>query len=134
MRVVLVLVALVSCSSDDSVYAIENSDRAVVLSVVYDVAATASARSHGLRGRSELSKSQGLLLQWPEEVEACITNSGVAFPIDVVFLDESECVVGIESFGSGDGAVICYQAVASVLEVSLGVAVAVMAGDCRVAP
>lgn len=53
-------------------------------------------RREGLRLHGPLSEDQALLLRFPKEGEACITNRGVPFPIDLVYLGADRRVTATE--------------------------------------
>ncbi|MFK8003936.1 MAG: DUF192 domain-containing protein, partial [Polyangiales bacterium] len=98
-----------------------------VLSVEVDLAESEDARRSGLRDYSSLSPEQGLLLVFPGVSEVCITNRGVAFAIDAVFVEAGR-VSAVESFGAEEDSLRCHRA-DEVLEVVAGVASRVRVGD-----
>ncbi|MFT5352896.1 MAG: uncharacterized membrane protein (UPF0127 family) [Polyangiales bacterium] len=97
------------------------------LSVELDLAETEEERRTGLRAYASLSPEQGLLLVFPGPSEVCITNAGVAFGIDAVFVDAGD-VTAVESFAAGEATPRCQRA-DEVLEVAVGVASRVEVGD-----
>ena len=118
------LVATAACGDD--VVTIRDGE-AVVLEVEVGRAVTAAERMEGLAGRS-LGPGEGLLLVFPFEDEVCIANGDVAFPIDVLFIEEDATVGALErGFPAGDGVPRCATA-RWVLEVPAGDAAAVTAG------
>jgi uncharacterized membrane protein (UPF0127 family) len=84
-----------------------------------EVARTAAERATGLKGRSQLAPNEGLLLSFPLEGEACISNEEVTFPIDVYFVNQGGLVVAQHSFSSLDQDIACRNAVKWVLEVAM---------------
>lgn len=95
-------------------------------------AESADDRRRGLIGRA-LAEDAGLLLVFPVEGEVCITNEGVAFPIDVAWLDAAGTVTALERALPADApGPWCHAPAAFVLEVHAGVADAVVVGDQRV--
>lgn len=57
-------------------------------------ARTEEERTRGLRDYDPLSDDAALLIYFPATGEACITNAGVDYPIDIVFLGEDRHVLG----------------------------------------
>jgi uncharacterized membrane protein (UPF0127 family) len=60
------------------------------------VVETELAREEGLRSFGPLGPDQGLLLSFPRTGDVCISNRGVGFPIDVVYLSATRQVIGTE--------------------------------------
>ncbi len=50
----------------------------------------------GLRLHGPLAENEALLLVFPKETRVCITNTGVPFPIDVVYLSATRHVIATE--------------------------------------
>lgn len=99
------------------------------LEVCASIAATDAAREQGLAGLSGLSEGDGLLIVFPVEGEACITNAPVGFAIDAVFTSDSGEVVAVErGVPAEDEAARCADPVRRVLEVAEGVASEVEVG------
>jgi uncharacterized membrane protein (UPF0127 family) len=72
-------------------------------------------------GKETLDPEDGLLLFFPVEDEICIHNQGVAFPLDVVFIDDEETVVEIvRDLPAGAADAICVAQTRYVLEISAG--------------
>jgi len=53
-------------------------------------------RQEGLRLHGPLAEDEALLLVFPKETRVCITNTGVPFPIDIVYLSATRQVIAIE--------------------------------------
>lgn len=105
---------------------LEGLGSARLASFCADVAATAEARRTGLRGRAPLGPDEALLLVYPVEDPGgvCIRNTGVAFPIDALFVDARGMVVRRElGVPANDPTVRCSEAPTDrVLEVAAGAA------------
>lgn len=97
------------------------------LRVVLELAEDEAARSRGLRGYASLAPDQGLLLVFPGPSEVCITNEGVVFGIDAVFVEAGR-VTAVETFEAEEGALRCHRA-DEVLELAAGVAAEVNVND-----
>lgn len=108
-------------------------DGSARLAVRVEIARTEVERRTGLSDRDALAVGEGLVIEFPLEGEACITNAPVVFPIDVVFADETGAVVAVErALAAGDPGSYCYTPVRRALEVSAGVAAEVAIGDALV--
>lgn len=125
MRAAVFALGLVACESGAA--AVVERDGARVAEFAVDVAETADARREGLRGYDSLAPGVGLWIAFPVEDEVCITNEGVGFAIDAVYV-AGGAVTAIESFGAGEAALRCARADA-VLEVAGGEAGAIVIGD-----
>ena len=105
-------------------------DGAERLHACASLAETAPERRRGLKDRESLGPNEGLLIVFPTEGEVCIENGGVAFAIDVVYLDASGEVVAVErDVPAGDDTARCHDPVQRVLELPAGAAGAVAEGD-----
>ena len=100
----LVLCALDGCATP--LYAAIIGGGESKLRVAVDLAETEDARRQGLRSYSSLSPDQGLALVFPGPSEVCITNEGVSFAIDAVFVEAGQ-VTAVESFAAGVSARRC---------------------------
>lgn len=113
-----------------SVRVVRPGASAPLVSVCAQVARTEAERTQGLSGRSRLAASEGLLLEFPVEGEACIVNGPVTFGIDVVFANDRGDVVALErAVAAGDATPRCHPGVRRVLEIAEGVADSVAVGD-----
>jgi uncharacterized membrane protein (UPF0127 family) len=97
-------------------------------------ARTEDERRRGLSGRRSLGSRHGLpaglLLEFPLEGEACITNAPVSFAIDVVFAARDGTIVRVDrDVAPGDPTARCAGRTYSVLEAEAGVLEAVEVGD-----
>jgi len=68
----------------------------VQLELAITIADTEHTRQEGLRLHGPLGDGEALLLVFPNEGTVCITNAGVPFPIDVVFVSSSGLVAAVE--------------------------------------
>lgn len=85
------------------------------------VADTEFAREEGLRTFGPLGPDQGLLLSFPRTGDICISNSGVGFPIDVVYLSATRQVIGTErNIPAEAPGPFCREAVQMALELQGG--------------
>lgn len=73
-----------------------DSDGNVRLEVMLAIADTEHTRQEGLRLHGPLAPEEGLLLVFPTEGTVCITNAGVPFAIDVVYLSATGLVTATE--------------------------------------
>ncbi len=135
LAVQLALVALVmlvgcetSVSCDDVLVRSEGGED--TLRVCVDRARTADERRVGLTGYAALAADAGLLLVFPLTGEVCISQAFVAFPIDVLFIDEEQKVVQVAAnVAAGSEDLICVDRVRYVLEVAATAARNVSVGD-----
>ena len=68
----------------------------VQLELEITLAETEYERREGLRLRGPLAANEALLLVFPKETRVCISNLGVPFPIDVVYLSATRQVIATE--------------------------------------
>ena len=68
----------------------------VQLELEITLAETEYERQEGLRLRGPLAANEALLLVFPKESRVCISNLGVPFPIDVVYLSATRQVIATE--------------------------------------
>jgi uncharacterized membrane protein (UPF0127 family) len=123
----VVVVALSGCWCEDEVTITRSGTTLVRVCVV--VADDADERLDGLRGRDTLSAGEGMLLVFPAVDDVCLTNEGVAFAIDAVFVDDSETVTTRTTLARDSADLSCAADTQMVLEVAEGVAREVRAGD-----
>jgi len=64
--------------------------------LVVELAVSPAERSRGLMFRDELPAEQGMLLVFPDTGFRSIWMKNVRFPLDLIWLDSSDCVVHIE--------------------------------------
>jgi uncharacterized membrane protein (UPF0127 family) len=63
-----------------------DADGNVQLELEIAIAETEYERQEGLRLHGPLAKNEALLLIFPKEAQVCITNTGVPFPIHVLYI------------------------------------------------
>jgi uncharacterized membrane protein (UPF0127 family) len=68
----------------------------VQLELEIAIAETEYERQEGLRLHGPLAENEALLLVFPGETRVCITNAGVPFPIDVLYLSATRQVIATE--------------------------------------
>ncbi len=97
-----------------------DAEGGVVLELEIAVADTEEARREGLRLHGPLGADEGLLLVFPVEGLVCITNAGVPFPIDVLYVNASGVVTAAEpGLAPDEPGPFCHRA-AMVLELPGG--------------
>ena len=89
----------------------------VLLEVAIRVAETEDALREGLRLYPPLAQDEGLLLLFPVETTICITNTGVPYPIDVVYASADRQVIAVETIPADAPGPYCHAQVAMALEV-----------------
>ncbi|MGB8329180.1 MAG: DUF192 domain-containing protein [Polyangiales bacterium] len=84
----LLLVSIGSCSDDPAAQRgrLVGADGEAQLELTITIAQTEYERQEGLRLHGPLAEDAALLLIFPTETEVCISNAGVPFPIDILFL------------------------------------------------
>jgi uncharacterized membrane protein (UPF0127 family) len=95
---VLLLAALTHCgdAQPSRNARLLDANGAVLLELEVSIASTEYERQEGLRLHGPLTENEALLLVFPQETEVCITNSGVPFPIDVLYLSKNNQVLASE--------------------------------------
>lgn len=94
------------------------ADGLMGLELTVSIADTEYTRQEGLRLHGPLAHDEGLLLVFPTESTVCITNAGVPFPIDVIYLSEAGLVTATERQIEPDApGPFCHAHTAMVLEV-----------------
>ncbi len=125
------LIALVAfgCGPDCDELRIERGSE-LVASFCVTHAVTESERRQGLAGSSGLAPSDALVIEFPLEGDACITNAPVTFAIDIAFAGDDGVVRRIDrSIAAGDATSRCEPATRRVLEARGGALDAVSVGD-----
>lgn len=98
-------------------------------SFAVEVAATAAARRQGLSGRA-LSPGEGLLIALPAEIEVCIDNGAVDYPIDAAFVRMTGEVAALErNLPAGDATPRCHPATRWILETRAHALAELQVGD-----
>ena len=73
-----------------------DADGNVQLELELAIAETEYERQEGLRLHGPLAENEALLLVFPKEAQVCITNTGVPYPIDVLYLSASRHLIAID--------------------------------------
>mgnify|MGYP001554926296 CR=1 FL=1 len=112
---VVLLVAIFSPSCGDSGEPhrarLLDGDGRVQLELEIQVADTEHGRAEGLRLHGPLAGEQALLLRFPRDGEVCISNRGVPYPIDLVYLAADQTVTAIErTIPANDPGPYCHPA------------------------
>jgi uncharacterized membrane protein (UPF0127 family) len=117
--IILLACSVASCSDSEPIQRARliDSDGGVQLELTITIADTEQTRQEGLRLHGPLGEDEGLLLVFPTETTVCITNTGVPFPIDVVYLSTDRMVTAIEQRIPPDAAgPFCHRHTAMALE------------------
>ena len=73
-----------------------DTDGNVQVELEISIAETEYERQEGLRLHGPLAENQALLLIFPREAQVCISNTGVPFPIDVLYISSSHQITATE--------------------------------------
>ena len=73
-----------------------DADGNVQLELVLAIAETEYERQEGLRLHGPLAENEALLLVFPKEAQVCITNTGVPFPIQVLYISTTHQITAAE--------------------------------------
>ncbi len=126
---VLAFVALAGCACGGVTARVLSPEGSARLEVCATEARTPEERVRGLSKRTSLPSDEGLVIEFPAEGQACITNEPVPFPIDTVFASADGTVVAVEHFAANEAPARCHDTTLDVLEVRAGVAASVAVGD-----
>jgi uncharacterized membrane protein (UPF0127 family) len=119
MIALLLLVAIGSCGNDQTTHhgLLVDANGEVQLELEITIARTEYERQEGLRLHGPLAENAALLLVFPTEAEVCISNAGVPFPIDVLFLSASGHVIAAQTNIPADSnGLYCHPNTAMALE------------------
>lgn len=121
---VLVFLGLVACGDDGAEQAMRarilGASGDVLLEVAVHLAETEDELRDGLGRYPPLAQDEGLLLLFPVETTACITNTGIAYPIDVLYASANRQVIAVESIPADAPGPYCHPRTAMVLELQGG--------------
>jgi uncharacterized membrane protein (UPF0127 family) len=94
----LLLIGVASCGEGQPAHRarILDADGNVQLELELAIAETEYERREGLRLHGPLAEDEALLLIFPREARVCITNTGVPFPIDVLYISATHHVMATE--------------------------------------
>ena len=73
-----------------------DADGNVQLELEIAIAETEYERQEGLRLHGPLAENEALLLVFPKEAKVCITNTGVPFPIQVLYISTTHQITATE--------------------------------------
>jgi len=120
----LLMLALVfGCGDGESPQRAEilDSEGHVLLALRVAIADTEYERQEGLRLHGPLDENESLLLLFPTEALICISNDGVPFSVDLVYLDAGSAVIGTErNMAPNDPGPYCHLGAKMVLELNAG--------------
>ncbi len=111
------------CGDGESLQRAElfDSEGHVLLALRVAIADTEYERQEGLRLHGPLDENEALLLVFPRETLLCITNDGVPFSVDLVYLDAGYGVIATErNMAPNDPGPYCHPGAKMVLELSAG--------------
>ncbi len=117
----LALLCLVACGAEAAEQGptrarVLDASGDTLLEVAIEVAQTEEARREGLRSYPPLTAQQGLLLLFPIETTVCITNTGVPYPIDLLYASATRQVIAIETIPANAAGPYCHPQTAMALE------------------
>jgi uncharacterized membrane protein (UPF0127 family) len=94
----LLLAGLASCGDAQPTQRARllDDDGNTLLVLEIAIADTAYERQEGLRLHGPLAKNQALLMVFPKETQVCLTNTGVPYPIDALYLSPTGQVTAAE--------------------------------------
>jgi uncharacterized membrane protein (UPF0127 family) len=95
----LLLAATASCGESQPIQRARLLDPSgnVLLELEIALAETEYERQEGLRLHGPLAENEALLLVFPTETQVCITNTGVPFPIHVLYISATHQVTATET-------------------------------------
>ena len=95
---ILLIAGITSCGDSHSTQQghLLDADGNAQLELEIAIAETEYERQEGLRLHGPLAPHEALLLIFPKEGRVCITNAGVPFPIDVIYLSAARQVIATE--------------------------------------
>lgn len=134
MRLVagLLVLFVAGCGGGDRVLLrVLGEDGQVELEIHAEIARSPVERTTGLKQWGErIELDEGLLIELPLEDDVCISNEGVAFAIDAIFVDGDANVTAIERNLAADSAeTLCHDHIHYIVEVGSGVADEVNVGS-----
>jgi len=94
----MLLAGLASCGTDQPTQRAHllDAEGNILLELHIALADTEYERQEGLRLHGPLANNEALLLVFPTETRICISNTGVPFPIDVLYLSAANQVIATE--------------------------------------
>jgi len=94
----VLLMGLSSCGESQPAHRARllDADGNVQLELKIAIAETEYERREGLRLHGPLAENEALLLIFPRESEVCITNTGVPFPIHVLYISQTHQITATE--------------------------------------
>ena len=94
----LLLIGVVGCGESPArpTRSPPRRDGNVQLELELAIAETEYERQEGLRLHGPLAENEALLLIFPKEAQVCITNTGVPFPIHVLYISATHQITATE--------------------------------------
>ena len=80
------------------------------------IAETEYERQEGLRLHGPLAEDEALLLVFPRESQVCISNTGVPFPIQVLYISQAHQITATEHIPAQAPGPYCHPATQLALE------------------
>jgi uncharacterized membrane protein (UPF0127 family) len=98
ITVLLLLAGMLGCADSQPTLRARllDDDGNVQIELEIRLAETEYERQEGLRLHGPLAANEALLLVLPKETRLCITNAGVPFPIDVIYVSATRRVIATE--------------------------------------
>jgi uncharacterized membrane protein (UPF0127 family) len=93
-----------------------DADGNVQLELELVIAETEYERQEGLRLHGPLAEDEALLLVFPRESQVCISNTGVPFPIQVLYISQAHQITATEHIPAQAPGPYCHPATQLALE------------------
>ena len=114
----VLLIGIASCGeSPPPLHArLLDTDGNVQVELEISIAETEYERQEGLRLHGPLAENQALLLIFPREAQVCISNTGVPFPIQVLYISQAHQITATEHIPAQAPGPYCHPATQLALE------------------
>jgi uncharacterized membrane protein (UPF0127 family) len=114
----LLLIGVTSCGEGQPAQhaRLLDADGNVQLELELVIAETEYERQEGLRLHGPLAEDEALLLVFPRESQVCISNTGVPFPIQVLYISQAHQITATEHIPAQAPGPYCHPATQLALE------------------
>jgi uncharacterized membrane protein (UPF0127 family) len=114
----LLLIGVTSCGEGQPARhaRLLDADGNVQLELELVIAETEYERQEGLRLHGPLAEDEALLLVFPRESQVCISNTGVPFPIQVLYISQTHQITATEHIPAQAPGPYCHPATQLALE------------------
>jgi uncharacterized membrane protein (UPF0127 family) len=114
----LLLIGVTSCGEGQPAQhaRLLDADGNVQLELELVIAETEYERQQGLRLHGPLAEDEALLLVFPRESQVCISNTGVPFPIQVLYISQAHQITATEHIPAQAPGPYCHPATQLALE------------------